>query len=128
MGLDEALRVKPHVLNGSNVIIVATMQAFKQEDKDRLSVYKQNSDMQSHFEGITDPKVIGNQSFVDAIRLRHPFVIVDEAHNQGTPLAFETLARFEPSAILGLPQRRNGYASRAMSFSAWVHPPCRRRK
>ncbi len=102
MELDEALRVKPHVLNGSNVIIVATMQAFKQEDKDRLSVYKQNSDMQSHFEGITDPKVIGNQSFVDAIRLRHPFVIVDEAHNQGTPLAFETLARFEPSAILEL--------------------------
>lgn len=102
MELDEALRVKPHVLNGSNVIIVATMQAFKQEDMGRLSVYKQNSDMQPHFEGITDPKVIGNQSFVDAMRLRHPFVVVDEAHNQGTPLAFETLARFEPSAILEL--------------------------
>jgi type III restriction enzyme len=36
------------------------------------------------------------------MRLRHPFVIVDEAHNQGTDLAFETLARFEPSAILEL--------------------------
>lgn len=102
MEIEEALRVKPHVLNGSNAIIVATMQAFKQEDIDRLSVYKQNSDMQSHFYGITDPKVIGNLSFVDAMRLRHPFVIVDEAHNQGTPLAFDTLARFEPSAILEL--------------------------
>lgn len=100
--IEEALRVKPHVLNGSNVIIVATMQAFKQEDIDRLSVYKQNSDMQPHFDGITDPKVIGNLSFVDAMRLRHPFVIVDEAHNQGTPLAFDTLARFDPSAILEL--------------------------
>ena len=75
------------------------MQAFKQEDIDRLSVYKQNSDMQPHFDGINDPKVIGNLSFVDAMRLRHPFVIVDEAHNQGTPLAFDTLARFEPSTI-----------------------------
>lgn len=102
MEIEEALRVKPHVLNCSNAIIVATMQAFKQEDIDRLSVYKQNSDMQPHFDGITDPKVIGNLSFVDAMRLRHPFVIVDEAHNQGTPLAFDTLARFEPSAILEL--------------------------
>lgn len=102
MDLDEALRVKAHVLNGTNAIIVATMQAFKQEDMARLNVYKQNSDMQSHFDGITDPKVVGNQSFVDAIRLRRPFVIVDEAHNQGTQLAFETLARFEPSAILEL--------------------------
>ena len=33
---------------------------------------------------------------------RHPFVIIDEAHNQGTSLAFDTLARFEPSAILEL--------------------------
>jgi len=98
--IEEALRIKPNVLNSSNAIIVATMQAFKQEDIDRLSVYKQNSDMQPHFEGITDPNVIGNLSFVDAMRLRHPFVIVDEAHNQGTPLAFDTLARFEPSAIL----------------------------
>jgi type III restriction enzyme len=102
MEIEEALRVKPHILNSSNAIIVATMQSFKQEDVDRLSVYKQNSDMQPHFDGITDPNIVGNLSFVDAIRLRHPFVIVDEAHNQGTPLAFDTLSRFEPSAILEL--------------------------
>lgn len=100
--IDEALRVRPHVLNGSNAIIVATMQAFKQEDLSRLSVYKQNSDMQPHFEGVTDPSVKGNLSLVDMLRMRHPFVIVDEAHNQGTPLAFDTLARLEPSAILEL--------------------------
>jgi type III restriction enzyme len=100
--VEEALRVKPAVLNGSNAIIVATMQAFKQEDLDRLTVYKQNSEMIPHFESVTDPAVKGNQSLVDVLRMRHPFVIVDEAHNQGTPLAFETLARFEPSAILEL--------------------------
>ncbi len=100
--IDEALRVKPHILNGSNALIVATMQAFKQEDMDRLSVYKQNSEMMPHFEDVTDPALKGNHSLVDALRMRHPFVIVDEAHNQGTPLAFETLARFEPSAILEL--------------------------
>lgn len=100
--VEQALRVKPNVLNGSNAIIVATMQAFKQEDVDRLSVYKQNTDMMPHFEDVSDPAVKGNLSLVDVLRMRHPFVIVDEAHNQGTPLAFETLARFEPSAILEL--------------------------
>jgi type III restriction enzyme len=102
MDIDEALRVKPNVLNGSNAIIVATMQAFKQEEMDRLSVYKQNSEMLPHFEDVSDPAVVGNRSLVDVLRMRHPFVIVDEAHNQGTPLAFDTLARFDPSAILEL--------------------------
>jgi type III restriction enzyme len=102
LDIEESLRMTPHVLNGSNVIIVATMQAFKQEETGRLSVYKQNGGLMEHFEGINDPAVRGNGSLVDVLRLRSPFVIVDEAHNQGTPLAFETLARFEPCAILEL--------------------------
>lgn len=100
--IEEALRVKPNVLNGSSAIIVATIQAFKQAEMDRLSVYKQNSEMMPHFENISDPAIIGNMSLVDMLKMRHPFIIVDEAHNQGSPLAFETLARFEPSAILEL--------------------------
>ena len=102
LDIEEALRMTPHVLNGSNVIIVATMQAFKQEETGRLSVYKQNGSLMEHFEGITDPAVRGNGSLVDVLRLRKPFVVVDEAHNQGTPLAFDTLSRFEPCAILEL--------------------------
>lgn len=102
LDIEEALRVTPHVLNGSNAIIVATMQAFKQEETGRLSVYKQNGSLMEHFEGISDPEVRGNGSLVDVLRLRKPFIIVDEAHNQGTPLAFETLARFQPCAILEL--------------------------
>ena len=102
LDIDEALRVTPHVLNGSNAIIVSTMQAFKQEETGRLSVYKQNGHLMEHFESISDPEVQGNGSLVDVLRLRNPFVIVDEAHNQGTPLAFETLARFQPCVILEL--------------------------
>ncbi len=102
MDIDEAMRITPAVANSSNVIIVSTMQSFKQDDTDRLTAYKQNTDMVSHFDGITDVQVRGNTSFVDMLRFRHPFIIVDEAHNQGTPLAFETLTRFEPCAILEL--------------------------
>lgn len=102
LDIEEALRMTPHLLSGSNVIIVATMQAFKQEETSRLSVYKQNGSLMEHFEGITDPVALGNGSLVDVLRLRRPFVIVDEAHNQGTLLAFDTLARFGPCAILEL--------------------------
>ena len=63
----KALRIKPHVLNSSKAIIVATMQAFKQEDVDRLSVYKQNTDMMPHFENVRDPAARGNLSLVDAL-------------------------------------------------------------
>lgn len=36
------------------------MQAFKQEETGRLSVYKQNGSLMEHFEGITDPAVRGH--------------------------------------------------------------------
>lgn len=121
MDIDEAMRITPAVANSSNIIIVSTMQSFKQDDKDRLTAYKQNTDMVSHFDGITDAQVRGNTSFVDMLRLRHPFVIVDEAHNQGTPLAFETLSRFEPCAILELtatPDRSHQPSNVLFSVSA----------
>lgn len=102
LDIEEAVRTPPAVYNGSNVIIVSTMQVFKREDTTGLNVYKENGYLMGHFENVSDPKVRGDHSFVDVLRMRRPFVIVDEAHNQGTPLAFDTLARFEPSAILEL--------------------------
>ncbi|MDD1650770.1 MAG: hypothetical protein LUO80_10325, partial [Methylococcaceae bacterium] len=38
----------------------------------------------------------------NVLRLRRPFVIVDEAHNSRTELAFDMLARFRPSGVLEL--------------------------
>src|SRR5256885_7501318 len=42
------------------------------------------------------------RSFANVLRLRRPFIVVDEAHNARTELQFETLARFRPSGILEL--------------------------
>src|SRR5690606_15292686 len=41
-------------------------------------------------------------SLANVLRLRRPFLIVDEAHNNRTELAFSTLAAFNPSGILEL--------------------------
>ena len=98
LDIDEALASPPSVLDSNDTVIVATMQAFKQEDTDRLAVYKPNGALMEHFRGVDSP----SWSLVDALKLRRPFLIVDEAHNQGTTLAFDTLARLDPCAVLEL--------------------------
>ena len=41
-------------------------------------------------------------SLANVLRLRRPFVVVDEAHNARSPLSMEVLERFQPRAILEL--------------------------
>lgn len=98
LDIDEALTTPPSVLDAQDTVIVATMQAFKQEDTDRLAVYKANGALMEYFPA----GARHGWSLVDALKLRRPFVIVDEAHNQGTTLAFDTLARLDPCAVLEL--------------------------
>ena len=101
LNISEALYVQPSTLNTGNTIIVATMQSFKRDTPDGLRVYRQNGALMPHFSGMS-PQERGDGSLVDVIRLRRPFVIVDEAHNQGSALAVDTLLRFSPSCILEL--------------------------
>ena len=120
MGLEEAMTLQPGTMETSDVIIVATMQAFKREDSDALNVFKQNGALMAHFNGVA-PELRGNHSLVDALRLHRPFIVVDEAHNQGTELAFDTLAKFGPSAILELtatPDRQHQPSNILYSVSA----------
>ena len=41
-------------------------------------------------------------SLANALRLRRPIVVMDEAHNARTPTSFDSLARFGPSFVLEL--------------------------
>ncbi|WP_423758915.1 DEAD/DEAH box helicase [Burkholderia sp. NLJ2] len=101
LDIDDALHVEPATLNAGTTIIVATMQSFKRDTADGLRVYRKNGALLSHFTGVSSTQK-GEGSLLDVIRLRRPFVIVDEAHNQGTPLAVDTLVRLDPSCILEL--------------------------
>lgn len=101
LSVDEALYVQPATLNTGPTIVVATMQSFKRDTEQGLRVYRQNGALMPHFDGVS-PEQRGEHSLADVIRLRRPFIIVDEAHNQGTPLAVETLARLKPACILEL--------------------------
>ncbi len=108
MGIDEALYLRQSVLIGSTTIIVATIQAFRVEDKEGRQVYSGNGNLDHHFTHLT-PEIEGKllrtsdtvlHSLANVLRIHRPLVIVDEAHNARTALSFDTLANFRPSAII----------------------------
>ncbi|MDR3357926.1 MAG: DEAD/DEAH box helicase family protein [Desulfovibrio sp.] len=115
LDLNEAKSVTRATLDTSTTVIVVTRQAFQVENENRRKVYESNGALQHHFDGLApaafadlihDVDEQGNDtipcSLVNVLRLRRPFVIVDEAHNSRTSLSFETLAKFRPSGILEL--------------------------
>lgn len=110
LNLDDAKSVTRATLDTSTTVIVATRQAFQVEDSDGRKVYDSNGALMHHFEHLnseqraellSDGETIP-YSLANVLRLRRPFVIVDEAHNSRTELGFETLARFRPSGIMEL--------------------------
>jgi type III restriction enzyme len=110
LDLDEAKNITRATIETSTVGIVATRQAFQVEDEESRKVYESSGSLMHHFDNLSpvqrdellsDGEVIP-YSLANVLRLRRPFVIVDEAHNSRTELAFDTLARFRPSGIMEL--------------------------
>jgi type III restriction enzyme len=111
MDLEEAKSVTPATLNSATVVIVSTVQAFRREDTEGLKVYESNGALMAHFEHLRpeqEKELLRNEkgaainSLANVLRLRRPFLIVDEAHNSRTDLSFRTFAEFRPSGILEL--------------------------
>jgi type III restriction enzyme len=119
LSTDEALSVKPGTMNADTTIIVATMQTFRVTAKEGRLVYRGNGELLDHFANLTPTQVAlleqtdadGNlveqggtiaKSLANVLRLRAPFVIVDEAQNWRSELSFTTLRRFNPSGVLEL--------------------------
>jgi len=113
--LDEARYVTRPTMETATVVIVATRQAFQVEDQEIRKVYEASGHLMPHFSGLSpeqkanllsetnaEGETVYPESFANVLRLRRPFVIVDEAHNSRTDLSFETLARFRPSGIMEL--------------------------
>ncbi|HMZ70143.1 MAG TPA: DEAD/DEAH box helicase family protein [Pseudomonadales bacterium] len=114
MDLDEAKSVTRATLDTSTTVIVATRQAFQVEDEECRKVYQSSGALMHHFDNLSPTQRDGLLSegagaerttpcsLANVLRLRRPFVVVDEAHNNRTELAFDMLARFCPSGVLEL--------------------------
>ena len=114
MDLEEAKSVTRATMDTSTTIIVATRQAFQVEDEECRKVYQSSGALMHHFDNLSptqrDELLSESEgvnrttpySLANVLRLRRPFVIVDEAHNSRTELAFDMLARFRPSGVMEL--------------------------
>lgn len=114
MDLEEAKGVTRATLDTSTTVIVATRQAFQVEEEECRKVYQSSGALMHHFDNLspsqrnellTDGQGTNRTtpySLVNVLRLRRPFVVVDEAHNSRTELAFDMLARFRPSGVMEL--------------------------
>ena len=114
MDLDEAKSVTRATLDTSTTIIVATRQAFQVEEEESRKVYQSSGALMHHFDNLSPSQRDGLLSegagaerttpcsLANVLRLRRPFVVVDEAHNSRTELAFDMLARFRPSGVMEL--------------------------
>ncbi|MGH8162420.1 MAG: DEAD/DEAH box helicase [Gammaproteobacteria bacterium] len=111
LSLGEAKSVTRATLESSTTVVVSTVQAFRREDTGGLKVYESNGALMSHFQHLDRAQTAELQrdengavlnSLANVLRLRRPFLIVDEAHNSRTPLSFATFANFRPSGIMEL--------------------------
>lgn len=114
LDLDEAKSVTRATLDTSTTIIVATRQAFQVEEEESRKVYQSSGALMHHFDALSPGQRAGLLSegagterttpcsLANVLRLRRPFVVVDEAHNSRTELAFDMLARFRPSGVMEL--------------------------
>lgn len=111
LDLDEAKSVTRATMDTSTVVIVATRQAFQVEEEECRKVYQSSGALMHHFDNLSalqraellqDGDDTTPYSLANALRLRRPFVVVDEAHNSRTELAFDMLGRFRPSGIMEL--------------------------
>ena len=104
LSLDEAFYLQRHTLDASTVIIVSTFAGLNVEDTANRRVYDQNGNLMPTFSGLSeaqirelsDPAEPGGYapSLANLIRLRHPFIIMDEAHNARTPPRLQHPATF----------------------------------
>lgn len=109
--IEEALRMSRATVTGQTVVIVATIQAFRVEDKTGRKVYAQSGSFQEHLQNLPMHKtevLLRNEeghptpSLVNVLRLHRPVVIVDEAHNARTLRSFDALANVRPSCVIEL--------------------------
>lgn len=106
------VQITPADLQTHACIIVGTMQTLRVSNTDGRKVYAHNENLEPHFSAVPqnadglerieegDDKGKIKFSFRNLLTLNRPLVIVDEAHNNNSPLSFEVLQRVNASCVV----------------------------
>jgi type III restriction enzyme len=110
--ISDFTRIPPADLLGRTCIVVATMQTLRVNNTDGRKVYAHNENLEPHFSFVpanapgmelfeeTDKKGQIKFSFRNLLAWHRPLVIVDEAHNNTSPLSIEVLQRVKAACVI----------------------------
>ena len=108
--LEEAQSMSKSMVTADPIVIVTTIQSYRIDEESTRKVYQDNGYLMDHFENLPawaqtlldrgEGRVA--LSLANAMKLRGPIVVMDEAHNARTKTSFDSLARFGPLAVLEL--------------------------
>ena len=108
--LEEAQSMSKAMVTANPIVIVTTIQSYRIDQESTRKVYQDNGYLMDHFENLPawaqslldrgEGRVA--LSLANAMKLRGPIVVMDEAHNARTKTSFDSLARFGPLAVLEL--------------------------
>ena len=112
LDISDFAQITPADLQTRACVIVGTMQTLRVSNTDGRKVYAHNEDLEPHFsavpantpgmERVEDANNNGQikYSFRNLLTLHRPLVIVDEAHNNTSPLSFEVLQRVNAACVV----------------------------
>lgn len=108
--LEEAQSMSKAMITADPIVIVTTIQSYRIDEESTRKVYQDNGYLMDHFENLPAwaQSLLGRGegrvalSLANAMKLRGPIVVMDEAHNARTKTSFDSLARFGPLAVLEL--------------------------
>ena len=106
------VQITPADLQTHACVIVGTMQTLRVTNTDGRKVYAHNENLEPHFSAVPanaegmeriedgDNKGQIKFSFRNLLALHRPLVIVDEAHNNTSPLSYEVLQRVNAACVV----------------------------
>lgn len=112
LDISDFTQITPADLQTRACVIVGTMQTLRVTNTDGRKVYAHNENLEPHFttvfphaEGLERQEKNGDEgqikfSFRNLLALHRPLVIVDEAHNNTSPLSHEVLQRINAACII----------------------------
>ncbi len=112
LDISDFAQITPADLQTRACIVVGTMQTLRVSNTDGRKVYAHNENLEPHFtavvantpgmERVEDGENKGHIkfSFRNLLALHRPLVIVDEAHNNTSPLSFEVLQRVNAACVV----------------------------
>ena len=106
--LEEALSIQKSDLQNNLCIVIASLQAFRRNDKSWLKVFQNNGALLSHFENLVEDTSFLSKdeageiiySLGNVIKINNPIVVLDEGHNVQTKLSYDLLVDLNPAFVL----------------------------